>query len=662
VDGRIVVRSSLCDSRAARLVDFSFADVAVSTSSGKQLVHSVSGDVRGGRSLAIMGPSGAGKTTLLNTMALEPGVGQRCSGNIALNGSPFTAKLCQQHCAYCRQHDDLWWALSAEEHLRFAIALLRRRADVDDEVKELLGSMGLESCANTRAGNTLFRGLSGGQKRRLSLALALAKDPAVIFLDEPTSGLDAAAASSIMAFLRQTARQWNVAMLCTIHQPSASVFAGFDECLILSSGRIAYLGVAARLSAHLDAIGKPVPPYTNPCEHMLELVNADFSEPATVDAVITAWQQRAPPLVAPLKADLPSPRRGNLCRETRRLLRRHSLLIVRDPTLYVGRMAAFMAAGCFFAIIYIKAREREQDQVLNRVFFLLWLGSVPSMLGAVAVFALNVELRQVGAEIRDGLYSPFSYLIANTLIQLPLLVLLAVCAILVPGYAVGNLDITAFPKMLAIFAAFLWSFECIAQAMAILTNPLVGLLAFLDVWFIAFLFNGLLIQADDVIWPFKLCFYVLPYRHFITSILYNEFVDGPTFSGVLPCNASAGGLCAIRGFYCPADPTGLSCYGREGVTVLNSLKVNYRSISTTDTFEESMLIILAIALYFKLSFAVMLLATTRGGKEPQPAGKGPARIGAAPSAAAPSRAHEKPSAALLLAGVELERKQLAGQI
>jgi ABC-type multidrug transport system ATPase subunit len=360
MDGRIVVRSSLCDSRAARLVDFSFADVAVSTSSGKQLVHSVSGDVRGGRSLAIMGPSGAGKTTLLNTMALEPGVGQRCSGNIALNGSPFTAKLCQQHCAYCRQHDDLWWALSAEEHLRFAIALLRRRADVDDEVKELLGSMGLESCANTRAGNTLFRGLSGGQKRRLSLALALAKDPAVIFLDEPTSGLDAAAASSIMAFLRQTARQWNVAMLCTIHQPSASVFAGFDECLILSSGRIAYLGVAARLSAHLDAIGKPVPPYTNPCEHMLELVNADFSEPATVDAVITAWQQRAPPLVAPLKADLPSPRRGNLCRETRRLLRRHSLLIVRDPTLYVGRMAAFMAAGCFFATIYIKAREREQ--------------------------------------------------------------------------------------------------------------------------------------------------------------------------------------------------------------------------------------------------------------------------------------------------------------
>jgi hypothetical protein len=90
-----------------------------------------------------------------------------------------------------------------------------------------------------------------------------------------------------------------------------------------------------------------------------------------------------------------------------------------------------------------------QDQVLNRVFFLLWLGSVPSMLGAVAVFALNVELRQVGAEIRDGLYSPFSYLIANTLIQLPLLVLLAVCAILVPGYAVGNLDITAFPKMVA---------------------------------------------------------------------------------------------------------------------------------------------------------------------------------------------------------------------
>jgi len=100
-----------------------------------------------------------------------------------------------------------------------------RRVHVD----ELLSRMGLGDCADTRVGNATIRGLSGGQKRRLSLALALIKKPSVIFLDEPTSGLDAAAAMNIMTFIKELAAEENLIVCATIHQPSTTIYNMFDQ-------------------------------------------------------------------------------------------------------------------------------------------------------------------------------------------------------------------------------------------------------------------------------------------------------------------------------------------------------------------------------------------------------------------------------------------------
>jgi ABC-type multidrug transport system ATPase subunit len=83
--------------------------------------------------------------------------------------------------------------------------------------------MGLAGCADTLIGNEFVQGLSGGQKRRLSIALALIKQPKLLFLDEPTSGLDAAAAAAIMRFITDLAKQQNLIIVATIHQPSTKV-------------------------------------------------------------------------------------------------------------------------------------------------------------------------------------------------------------------------------------------------------------------------------------------------------------------------------------------------------------------------------------------------------------------------------------------------------
>ena len=142
----------------------------------------------------------------------------------------------------------------------------------------LLEKVGLVEHQYTRAGNQFVRGLSGGLKRRLSIALALAKQPQVLFLDEPTTGVDSASAAKMMTFLKTIAEQSNIAVVCTIHQPSAPVFAGFDDALILASGRVAYFGKAARVTDHFAALGKPPPPACNPvCPPLLKPTSAQLA-------------------------------------------------------------------------------------------------------------------------------------------------------------------------------------------------------------------------------------------------------------------------------------------------------------------------------------------------------------------------------------------------
>ena len=136
----------------------------------------------------------------------------------------------QEHCAYVRQTDSLWPFLSAREHVTMAVELYGCK-DVQLQVTFLLKSMGLVRCQETKASR-----LSGGQKRRLSLAMAMAKSPSILFLDEPTSGLDASAAAAIMSFLTTFAMHMNVAILCTIHRELNPCLTPNDACSVRTRG------------------------------------------------------------------------------------------------------------------------------------------------------------------------------------------------------------------------------------------------------------------------------------------------------------------------------------------------------------------------------------------------------------------------------------------
>ena len=99
----------------------------------------------------------------------------------------------------------------------------------------------------------------------------------MLFQHEPTSGIDSASAIMIMSLLKTIAEARSIIIVCTIHQPPASVFAGFDNCMVLAMGRVAYSGAAVAMAEYFASVGQPPPPDTNIAEFVLDLVNTDFT-------------------------------------------------------------------------------------------------------------------------------------------------------------------------------------------------------------------------------------------------------------------------------------------------------------------------------------------------------------------------------------------------
>jgi ABC-type multidrug transport system ATPase subunit len=186
-------------------------------------------------------------------------------GSVKLNGVPMTDKIFKQHCYVVVQHDKHWPYLTCRETLRYAAELydVVDKQDLAAIVDEIVHKMGLDTCKDTRNAR-----LSGGQMRRLSIGIALLKQPTLLFLDEPTSGLDSAAAENIMQEITRVAKEERLIILCTIHQPSTKVYNGFDEVMIMSKGRQAFTGDVKDATPYFDSIGYPLPALTNPAGEM----------------------------------------------------------------------------------------------------------------------------------------------------------------------------------------------------------------------------------------------------------------------------------------------------------------------------------------------------------------------------------------------------------
>ncbi|KAJ0976924.1 hypothetical protein J5N97_012398 [Dioscorea zingiberensis] len=271
----------------------------------RTILEGVTGMVSAGEMLAILGPSGSGKSTLLNILAGR--LQGRHSGVVLANGRRLT-KAAIRRIGFVPQDDVLYPHLTVRETLVFS-ALLRlprtmTRAEKVAAAERVIGELGLEKCADSIVGSAYVRGVSGGERRRVSIGKEVLVDPSVLILDEPTSGLDSTAAQRVVLALSASAREGGRTVVAAVHQPSSQAYQAFDSVLLLSAeGRCVYFGRGCEAMDYFAGAGFSPRFPVNPADFMLDLANGiaqgdNHGDPSNVkQSLVTSYNKLLAPKV-----------------------------------------------------------------------------------------------------------------------------------------------------------------------------------------------------------------------------------------------------------------------------------------------------------------------------------------------------------------------------
>jgi len=191
------------------------------------------------------GPSGSGKTTLVDCLTFRNNTGKR-SGTILYDGQKPNAAFLRHAVSYVEQVDSLIENLTVAETMRYNLDLInggRRlsKEDAEERIDSVLRHVLLDGCKDVPVGSALQRGISGGQRKRLNIAINLLRRPSVLVLDEPTSGLDSYTAFEVLLAVKSLSVA-GLTVLSTIHAPSTSIFHLFDRLMVVLDGRMVYAG------------------------------------------------------------------------------------------------------------------------------------------------------------------------------------------------------------------------------------------------------------------------------------------------------------------------------------------------------------------------------------------------------------------------------------
>jgi ABC-type multidrug transport system ATPase subunit len=282
----------LPESEAAKLMtdhvpaSLHFSDISY-TLGNRQILDGISGCVKPGQIMAIMGASGAGKSTFLDILAKKDKKGS-ITGTTLVNGREVSDNEFRKVVGYVDQEDTLMPTLTAYETVLYS-ALLRLPREMSLEAKKYrtletmqeLGILGIKDMTIGSSGRLMVRvinpstksptgnrSISGGEKRRVSIACELVTGPSILFLDEPTSGLDAYNAYNVVESLASLARDYNRTVVLTIHQPRSNIVSLFDHLVLLARGKTVYSGEFSKCHDYLEQIGQPCPPGFNIADYL----------------------------------------------------------------------------------------------------------------------------------------------------------------------------------------------------------------------------------------------------------------------------------------------------------------------------------------------------------------------------------------------------------
>lgn len=551
------------DDSNRRGVFLTWQDLWVTVSNGKKgrrsILQGLTGYARPGELLAIMGPSGCGKSTLLDALAgrLDSNTGQ--SGDILINAR--RQALAYGTSAYVTQDDALITTLTVKEAVYYSAQLQLPNSMSKSEKKEraemTIREMGLQDAMNTRVGGWGQKGLSGGQKRRLSICIEILTRPKLLFLDEPTSGLDSAASYYVMS--RIARQRVGKTIIASIHQPSAEVFNLFENVCLLSSGRTIYFGPTNAANEFFALNGFPCPTLQNPSDHFLKTINTDFDEDIeegsagkkptqeVISVLIESYKsslnyqevQRQVAEICSNNGEELQKRRdnANFITQCSVLTRRSSVNMFRDLGYYWMRLVVYIILALGLGTIYYDVGT-SYDSIQARGSMLMFVASFLTFMAIGGFPSFVEEMKVFQRERLNGHYDPSAFVIGNIASALPYLLLVS----LIPGaiaYYLAGLEkgfgagegFEHFIYFCIILFVCMMLVESLMMIVAsVVPNFLMGIIAGAGIQGMMILGGGFFRLPNDLPKPFwKYPLYEIAFHKYAYQGLYKNDFEGRTF-------------------------------------------------------------------------------------------------------------------------------------
>ncbi|KAM1175707.1 hypothetical protein ACFX19_028669 [Malus domestica] len=553
-----------------------------------KILRDVSGIVKPSRMTLLLGPPGSGKTTFLQALAGRTDKDLRVSGRITYCGHEFSEFFPQRTCAYISQHDLHNGEMTVRETLDFSgrclgvgtryelLAELSRREkesgitpdpEIDTFMKAtalagqetslftdyILKLLGLDICADILVGDEMRRGISGGQKKRLTTGEMLVGPAKVFFMDEISTGLDSSTTFEIIQFMRQMVHTMDITMTISLLQPAPETFDLFDDIILLSDGQIVYQGPRENALEFFESVGFKCPERKGVADFLQEVISgkdqeqywfrqnenyryisaSEFSDyfksyhiGQNLSEELRIPYDRSKTHAAALvkkKYGISNWELFNAC------FAREWLLMKRNSALYIFKTSQLTIMSIIAMTIFLRTEMKHgRLQDGGKFYGALFFSLINVMFNGMTELAMTIFRLPVFFKQRDALLHPaWAFSLPIWVLRIPVSLIESGLWIILTYYTIGFAPAASrfFRQLLALFSVHQMALSLFRFIAALGRTQIVASTLGTFTLLLVFVLGGFIVAKDDIepwmIWGY----YISPMMYGQNAIAINEFLD-----------------------------------------------------------------------------------------------------------------------------------------